>query len=85
MPLPHWVIPHLALQRQVAELASALTEKDKAQKRLRETIKSKNFELQVAKETRKSSKGPTADQLHRKPCSAFRQDRITLLKINGFT
>ena len=82
VPIPHWALPYLELQRRVAELTSALTEGKKTQKELRGTIEAKNFELQVEKAIRKASKGPTADKLHSALCKAFWQDRTTLLAIN---
>jgi transcriptional regulator with XRE-family HTH domain len=82
VPIPHWTLPYLELQRRVAELTSALAERKKTQKELRGTIEAKNFELQVEKAIGKASKGPTADQLHSALCKAFLQDRTTLLAIS---
>jgi transcriptional regulator with XRE-family HTH domain len=80
VPIPHWVAPYLDLKRKVAELTSALAE---AQEKLRATIETKNFDLQVEKATRKSLRvTPTADKLHYALCKSFWQDRTTLLKIN---
>jgi transcriptional regulator with XRE-family HTH domain len=79
-PVPHWAVPYLDMQEKIAELTSALAEKDA---RLRGAIEAQNFELQVEKAMRESLRvTPTADQLHRKLCKTFWQDPTTLVTIN---
>jgi transcriptional regulator with XRE-family HTH domain len=69
VPIPHWVAPYLAMQDTVARLKLALAEKEEEQKKLREIIKTKNFELKVEKATRKS-KG-NSDELYQRLVKAF--------------
>jgi transcriptional regulator with XRE-family HTH domain len=79
-PCAHWVMLYLDMQQKIAELTSALAEKDA---RLRGAIEAQNLELQVEKATRESLRvTPTADQLHRKLCKDFCQDPTILVTIN---
>ena len=58
-----------AMRKKVAELKLELAEKEKAQKKLRETIEIKDFDLKVEKATRKASN--SAEQLYRRLVKGF--------------